>query len=116
MLYHFQNFLIAICTKRGYYVRRVKQVLWSSFGICRLQPFSDNWKKDQMQKWKNDPKTQKAYDELYTPVDANDNNSDMYITKIIKATFTSNDRTLLNSLWTQAVLEVIFNPDHLLPK
>ena len=69
-----------------------------------------------MANWKSDPKTQTAYNELYSHIDPNDENSDTYVTKIIKSTFINNDRTTLNAIWVQAVLEVIFDPEYLSPK
>lgn len=69
-----------------------------------------------MKKWKNDSKTRAAYDELYNRIDPQDQGSDTYVAKIIKETFAKNDRTEQNALWTQAVLEIIFDPEYLSPK
>jgi hypothetical protein len=88
-----------------------------SFGINRLQPFKENWKKDKMKKWKNNSKTRAAYDQLlYNRIDLQEQESDMYVAKIIKETFAKNEQTELNTLWTQAVLEIIFDPGYLSPK
>ena len=40
----------------------------------------------------------------------------MYVAKIIKETFTKNERTELNTLWIQAVLKIIFDSNYLSPK
>jgi hypothetical protein len=69
-----------------------------------------------MKKWKNDSKTKVAYDQLYNHIDSQDQESDTYIAKIIKKTFAKNEQTELNTLWTQAVLEIIFDPGYLSPK
>ena len=90
--------------------------MWGSFGIHRLQPFKEAWKKDDMKVWKADIKTKDAYNKLYDRVDPDDQQSDTYVAKIIKETFAKSERTELNTLWTQAVLEVIFDPDFLSPK
>ena len=114
--YIYLKLLTAIRSKRGYYVRRVKQSLWGSFGIHQLQPFKENWKKDDMKAWKADSKTKDAYEKLYERIDPDDQQSDTYVAKIIKETFAKNERTELNTLWTQAVLEIIFDSEHLSPK
>ena len=108
--------MTAIRSKRGYYVRRLKLSLWGSFGVNRLQPFKDNWKKDEIKKWKEDERTKDVYEDLYNRIDPEDPQSDTYVAKIIKETFAKNEQTELNSLWTQAVLEIIFDPEHLSTK
>ena len=57
-----------------------------------------------------------AYDELYTLIDPHNDQSDTYVAKIIKATFTNNEQTALHMLWIQAILEIIFDPEYLSPK
>jgi len=49
--------------------------LWGSFGIHRLQPFKEAWKKDDMKVWKADIKTKDAYNNLYDHIDPNDQQS-----------------------------------------
>ncbi|CAG8444196.1 7509_t:CDS:2 [Funneliformis caledonium] len=67
-------------SKKGYYVRRLKESLWSIFGVNRIKLFGDNY---------NDP------------------SSDTYIALIIKSVFPEKERTPANALWVQLVLETI---------
>ncbi|PKC08056.1 hypothetical protein RhiirA5_417405 [Rhizophagus irregularis] len=103
----------AIRSKRGYYVRRVKNGLWSIFGINRIKPFRDNFTKHQMKEWKQHPNTQKVYEDLYKSSDAENEDADTYLTLIIKSVFTSEkERTTSNGVWVQSVLETIFDINH----
>ncbi|PKY40234.1 hypothetical protein RhiirA4_453559 [Rhizophagus irregularis] len=107
----------AIRSKRGYYVRRVKNGLWSIFGINRIKPFRDNFTKHQMKEWKQHPNTQKVYEDLYKSSDAENEDADTYLTLIIKSVFTSEkERTTSNGVWVQSVLETIFDINHLSAK
>ena len=104
-------------SKKGYYVRRIKEALWSTFGINRIKPFGDNYTKSQMKEWKGLKNVKKVHDELYSKSDPDDPNSDTYITLIIKSVFSSeNERTKENGIWVQSVLEVIFDVEHLSTK
>ncbi|CAI2197059.1 3968_t:CDS:2, partial [Funneliformis geosporum] len=76
-------------SKRGYYVRRVKESLWSTF----------------------------VYDDLYKPIDPEDTQADTYISLIIKSIFTVKKECIqLNRVWIQLVLKVIFDEKHLSSK
>jgi ATP-dependent exoDNAse (exonuclease V) beta subunit len=98
-------------------VRRIKEALWSTFGINRIKPFGDNYSRSQMKEWKTLDNVQKVHEELYMPSDPNDPSSDIYITLIIKSVFPSeNERTRENGIWVQSVLEAIFDEKHLSPK
>ncbi|CAG8816880.1 28626_t:CDS:2, partial [Racocetra persica] len=67
---------------------------------------------EQMKKWKED--STKVYEELYNPSDPNDPNSDTFLALIIKYAFISEDeRIYANAIWTQAVLELIFDKNYL---
>ena len=104
-------------SKKGYYVQRIKEALWSTFGINRIKPFGDNYTKSQMKEWKGLKNVKKVHDELYSKSDSDDSNSDTYMTLIIKSVFSSeNERTQQNAIWVQSVLETIFDEEHLSPK
>ena len=67
-----------------------------------------------MRKWKESESVRKVHEDLYTPSDPDDLSSDTYITLIIKSVFTSEkEHTQANVVWTQSVLEVIFDENHL---
>ena len=103
--------------KKGYYVKRLKDTLWSTFGLRRIKPFKDSFSKEEIRQWKMNEDVQKVHDDLYVPSDPSDPSSDTYITLIIKSVFTSeNERTNANVLWTQSVLEVIFDQNHISTK
>ncbi|CAG8823412.1 22290_t:CDS:2, partial [Racocetra persica] len=58
-----------------------------------------------------------AYNDLYNSCDPDDPNSDIFLSLIIKYIFVSNEeRTQANAIWTQAVLETIFDKEYLSPK
>ena len=108
--------LTANRVKKGYYIRRLKESLWSTFGN-RIRPFEDNYSKQQMKDWKNNANVQKVHEELYSPIDPDDPSSDTYTATIIKCTFTSeSERTTANAIWAQSVLEAIFDKTHLSTK
>src|SRR5215475_7869582 len=103
--------------KKGYYIRRVKENLWSTFGMNCIKPFKDNFTKQQMKEWKQDKNSRKVYQDLYNPSNLDDNNSDTYVSLIIKSVFTfKKERTSQNARWVQPVLETIFDVKHLSPK
>jgi hypothetical protein len=109
--------LAANRTKKGYYTRRVKDALWSVFGINRIIPYKDNWSKQKIKEWKRSEMTRKAYNDLYIPSDPEDDGSDTYLAVIIKAVFPSTkERTHANATWTQAVMESIFDMEHISTK
>ncbi|CAI2186109.1 1344_t:CDS:2, partial [Funneliformis geosporum] len=48
------------------------------------------------------------------PIDSEDTQADTYISLIIKSVFTvDKERTQLNGIWVQSVLEIIFDEKHL---
>jgi hypothetical protein len=57
-----------------------------------------------------------VHDDLYKPSDPDDKSSNTFFTLIIKTVFSEKEITTNNIIWTQAVLEAIFNIDHLLTK
>jgi hypothetical protein len=70
-----------------------------------------------MKEWKQDEKTRKVYQELYNQSDPEDENSDTYITLIIKSVFiNTKERTNSNAIWVQSVLEIIFDESNLSSK
>ncbi|EXX73651.1 uncharacterized protein OCT59_019422 [Rhizophagus irregularis] len=109
--------LAANRVKKGYYIRKLKESLWSTFGINRITPFKDNFSKQQMQTWKASKNIQQVYEDLYKPSYLDDPSFDTYISLIIKSVFASDkERTNENAIWVQSVLEVIFDKEHLLSK
>ena len=60
--------LAANRTKKGYYIRRVKEGLWATFGINRLKPYDENFTREQLKNWKAQENVRKAYNDLYTPI------------------------------------------------
>ncbi|CAB4427257.1 unnamed protein product [Rhizophagus irregularis] len=124
--------LAANRVKKGYYIRKVKESLWSTFGINRIMPFKDNFSKQQMRAWKASKNVQQVHEDLYKPSDSDDLSSDTYISLIIKSVFASDkERTNENAIWiqskvagetrgqatlVQSVLEVIFDEEHLSSK
>ncbi|CAG8745039.1 488_t:CDS:2, partial [Funneliformis caledonium] len=76
--------------KKGYYVRRLKE---------------------------RSESVRKVHEDLYMPSNPDDPSSDTYITLIIKSIFTfEKERTQKNDIWTQSVLEVIFDENYLSTK
>lgn len=70
-----------------------------------------------MKEWKQNKKTRQVYQDLYSPSDSEDKNSDTYVTLIIKYVFTSTkERTTPNAIWVQSVLEIIFDENNLSSK
>ena len=107
--------LAAIQLKKGYYICHVNEGLWSTFGVNQIKLFSEKDSKAQMLEWKKNSK--KVYNDLYNPCDPDDLNSEIFLSLIIKYVFVSDDeRTQANAVWTQAVLETIFDEEYLFPK
>jgi hypothetical protein len=70
-----------------------------------------------MREWKTSEEVKKVHEDLYEPSDPDDATSDIFLTVIIKAVFTSEkERTIKNAKWVQSVLEAIFDENHLSPK
>ncbi|CAG8814929.1 15928_t:CDS:2, partial [Gigaspora margarita] len=89
--------LVAIQFKKGSYIRHIKEGLWSIFGVNRINPFSEKDSKAQ--------------------IDPDDLSSETFLSLIIKYVFVSNDKcTQAIAVWTQAVLETIFDEDYVSPK
>lgn len=109
--------LAAIRTKKGYYIRRVKDGLWATFGINRIKPFKDNYTTQQIKEWKQSKNAQSVYNDLYISSNPEDDEADTYLTLIIKYVFTAEkERTSSNGLWVQSILESIFDKTHLSTK
>ena len=104
-------------TKKGYYIRRVKESLWSVFGFNRIKPFGDNLSKEGIKAWKTSKEVKVVYGDLYRPSVPDDPSSDLYIALIIKSVFPSEkELTQKNAVWAQAVLESIFDVRYLSTK
>ena len=104
-------------TKKGYYIRRVKESLWSVFGFNRIKPFGDNLSKEGIKAWKTSKEVKAVYGDLYRPSVPDDPSSDLYIALIIKSVFPSEkELTQKNAVWVQAVLESIFDVRYLSTK
>lgn len=70
-----------------------------------------------MKIWKADRDVRKAYDDLYSPVDSNNESSETILSIIIRNVFVSEvEHTRKNAVWTQAILEIIFDESYLSPK
>ena len=104
-------------TKKGYYIRRIKESLWSVFGFNRIKPFGDNLSKEGIKAWKTSKEVKAVYGDLYRPSVPDDPSSDLYIALIIKSVFPSEkELTQKNAVWAQAVLESIFDVRYLSTK
>ena len=104
-------------TKKGYYIRRVKESLWSVFGFNRIKPFGDNLSKKGIKAWKTSKEVKAVYGDLYRPSVPDDPSSDLYIALIIKSVFPSKKELMQkNAMWAQAVLESIFDIRYLSTK
>ena len=104
-------------TKKGYYIRRVKESLWSVFGFNRIKPFGDNLSKEGIKAWKTSKEVKAVYGDLYRPSVPDDPSSDLYIALIIKSVFPSEKELMQkNAVWAQAVLESIFDVRYLSTK
>lgn len=104
-------------TKKGYYIRRVKESLWSVFGFNRIKPFGDNFSKEEIKAWKTSKEVKAVYDDLYSPSVPDDPSSDTYAALIIRSVFPSDKEiTQENAVWTQSVLESIFDVEYLSTK
>ena len=105
--------LLANYTKKGYYVKRLKEALWSTFGISKIRPFKDMFSKEMMKEWKSSEAVRVAHEELYNPSDLNNPTSDTYISLIIQSIFISKECTKENAFWAQSVLEAVFDEKYL---
>jgi len=104
-------------TKKGYYIRCVKESLWSVFGFNRIKPFGDNLDKEEIKAWKISKEVKAVYDDLYSPSVPDDPSSDTYAALIIRSVFPSEKEiTQENAVWTQSVLESIFDVEYLSTK
>lgn len=104
-------------TKKGYYIRRVKESLWAVFGFNRIKPFGDNLGKEEIKAWKTSKEVKAVYDDLYRPSVPDDPSSDTYAALIIRSVFPSEKEiTQENAVWTQSVLESIFDVEYLSTK
>ena len=66
-----------------------------------------------MNAWKQGEDVKSVHDDLYKPSDSDDSSSDTFFTLIIMSVFSEKELTIDNVIWAQAVLESIFNIDHL---
>ena len=104
-------------TKKGYYIRCVKESLWSVFGFNRIKPFGDNLSKEGIKACETSKEVKAVYGDLYRPSVPDDPSSDLYIALIIKSVFPSEkELTQKKAVWTQAVLESIFDVRYLSTK
>ena len=104
-------------TKKRYYIRRVKESLWAVFGFNRIKPFGDNFSKEEIKAWKTSKEVKAVYDDLYRPSVPDDPSSDTYLALIIRSVFPSEKEiTQENAVWTQSVLESIFDDEYLSTK
>jgi len=70
-----------------------------------------------MKAWKTSKEVKSVYGDLYSPSVPDDPSSDTYIALIIKSVFHSEKEvTRENVLWTQSVLESIFDVEYLSTK
>ena len=90
--------------------------MWSTFGKTRIQPFSDEFSKEKIKAWKERLDVRQVYNDLYKPIDPNNPGSDTYAAVIVRSVFAEKECTMLNATWTQAVLESIFDTEHLSTK
>jgi hypothetical protein len=61
---------------------RIKEAIFSIFGISQLDSINTNASPSEVSAWKASQKTKDFYKKLFTPINPDDNNSDLYITKI----------------------------------
>ncbi|CAG8851921.1 14815_t:CDS:1, partial [Racocetra persica] len=67
----------------------------------------------KMKNWKQHNNTKKVHEKLYAPSDPKDLSSNTYFTLIVKNMFVSKEEhTYENAVWTQTVLEIIFNEEY----
>src|SRR5215471_10118378 len=69
-----------------------------------------------MREWKQSEEAKTVHDDLYKISDPDNESSDLYLTLIIKSVFARKKLTQENVVWTQSVLESIFDVDYLLTK
>jgi hypothetical protein len=91
--------------------------LWATFGVNRITPFDENFTREQMKIWKMSSITKKAHEDLYHQINPDDENSDTYLSSIIKKVFVvGEEQTRKNAIWCQAILEIIFDENFLSSK
>ena len=66
-----------------------------------------------MKEWKSSESVRKVHKELYNASDPDDPSSDTNISLIIQSTFPVKERTKGNAVWSQSVLEAIFDVEYL---
>lgn len=69
-----------------------------------------------MKAWKQSEDVKAVHDDLYKPSDPDDESSDTFFTLIFKTVFAEKELTTDNVIWTQSVLESIFDVEHLSTK
>ena len=69
-----------------------------------------------MKVWKSSDEAKSVHDDLYRTSDPDDETSDTYLTLIIKSVFAEKELSQKNAVWVQAVLETIFDVEHISPK
>jgi hypothetical protein len=69
-----------------------------------------------MRDWKNSEDTRLVHEDLYKLSVPDDESSDTYLVIIIKSAFSEKELTDKNAVWAQAVIESIFDVEHLLSK
>jgi hypothetical protein len=117
LTYYLIQLLNANRVKKGYYIRRLKESLWSTFSVNKIKPYEDNYTKDQIREWKKSDSARQVHKDLYTPSNPDDPSSDTYVALIIRSVFpTEKERTQENAIWTQSVLEAIFDERHISTK
>ena len=68
--------------------------------------------KEEIKAWKTSKEVKVVYDNLYSPSVPDDPSSDTYAALIIRSVFPSDKEvTQENAVWTQSVLESIFDID-----
>jgi hypothetical protein len=69
-----------------------------------------------MKEWKQSDEVMSVHDDLYKPSDPGDESSDTFFSLIFRSVFGEKEMTTDNLIWTQSVLETIFDVDHLSTK
>jgi hypothetical protein len=72
----------------------------------------NNEKPDEVIEWKKKPQVAECYNMLYESVNQGDEESDSYITLIVKKMWLKKDKIKeLHLAWVASVAEIILNPD-----
>ena len=70
-----------------------------------------------MKNWKISSNVKKVHEDLYTSVNSEEECSETYLSSIVKKVFVSKDeQTRKNAVWTQSILEIIFDKGYLSSK